>query len=68
MGTWVKDRYGAVHQRRTYDGTTGWGEPGTMPFGKWESMWNARGPLVECGPWGRELPSDSPTEPLAKDP
>lgn len=54
VGTWVKDRFGATSQRRTYQGLTGWGEPGIMPFGEWKAMWKARGPLVECGPWGRD--------------
>jgi hypothetical protein len=51
-GAWVKDRFGAVHQRSP---SGGWGQPGLYGFGKWELMWQARGPLVECGPWGREL-------------
>lgn len=51
VDTWVKDRYGAVHHR----GRGGqWGVPGMMYFGSWEAMWHARGPLIECGPWGRE--------------
>lgn len=51
VGTWVKDKHGGTSLRYA----EGWGQPGTMPFGRWEAMWEARGPLVECGPWGREL-------------
>lgn len=50
VGTWVKDRFGATHVRQA----KGWGSPGTVPFGKWDAMWQARGPLVECGPWGQD--------------
>jgi hypothetical protein len=54
VGAWVKDRHGEVHQRRIDpDGRDGWGLPGFYSFGKWEAMWEARGPLVECGPWGQ---------------
>ncbi len=49
VGTWVRDRHGAVSMR--HEGG-GWAPPGFMTFGKWEAMWAARGPLVECGPWG----------------
>jgi hypothetical protein len=57
VGTWVRDRFGGTsfHQQGG-----GWGDPGTMPFGKWEAMWLARGPLVECGPWGRALSQPGP--------
>lgn len=51
VGTWMKDRFGGVTQRQR----DGWGAPGVMPFGKWTSMWDARGPYTECGPWGAEL-------------
>ena len=54
VGTWVKDRHGASHRRGA---SGGWGEPGFMDTGRWLDMWDARGPMVECGPWGRELPS-----------
>lgn len=57
VGTWVKDRYGATHVRtKDSDGRIGWAASptGYCAFGKWEAMWAARGPLVECGPWGRE--------------
>jgi hypothetical protein len=61
VGTWMKDRFGAAHQRRIdCDGNDGWGEPGFYSFGKWTLMWEARGPLVECGPWGADLPVDTP--------
>lgn len=50
IGTWVKDRFGGVSLRYK----EGWGEPGFWPVGIWEAMWEARGPLVECPPWGRE--------------
>lgn len=53
IGRWVKDRYGAAHIR-TPDGN--WASaPSREGFGKWEAMWEARGPLTECGPWGREI-------------
>lgn len=51
VGTWVRDRFGGSTQRQS----AGWGQPGMMPFGKWEAMRSHRGPLVECGPWGRPL-------------
>jgi hypothetical protein len=51
VGTWMRDRFGGSTQRQA----EGWGQPGMMPFGKWEAMWEARGPYVECGPWGRDL-------------
>lgn len=51
VGTWVRDRFGGTSMRQPGGG---WGAPGTMPLGKWEAMWAARGPLVECAPWGRE--------------
>ncbi|MFE6967215.1 hypothetical protein ACFVAJ_19185 [Agromyces sp. NPDC057679] len=51
VGTWVMDRHGAA----TYRQESGWGEPGFAPLGVWTSMWDARGPYVECGPWGMSL-------------
>lgn len=51
VGTWMKDRFGGVTQRQP----SGWGAPGIEPFGRWEAMWAARGPYVECGPWGADL-------------
>lgn len=54
VGTWVKDRHGGTSLRYA----AGWGEPGIMPFGRWEAMWLARGPLVECGPWGAPLETE----------
>lgn len=56
VGTWVKDRHGGTSYRQAGGG---WGQPGVMPFGRWEAMWEARGPLVACGPWGADLPADS---------
>lgn len=50
VGTWVRDRFGGLSRRTA----AGWGLPGFMPFGVWSAMWHARGPLVECGPWGRD--------------
>lgn len=51
VGTWVKDKYGATHEHAK----DGWrAGPGFMAAGKWEAMWNARGPLVECGAYGIE--------------
>lgn len=52
VGTWVRDRFGGVSHRGKGGG---WGEPGLLYLAKWEPMWEARGPLVECGPWGRAL-------------
>ena len=54
VGTWVRDRFGAVAQRFVYGGWDGWSPPGCYPFGRWDAMWEARGPLVECEPWGLE--------------
>lgn len=57
VGTWVKDRFGGTHVRiKDSDGNVGWScsPTGFYAFGKWEAMWEARGPLVECGPWGRD--------------
>lgn len=55
VGTWVKDRQGSVSVRRVSGGIDGWAPPNMMPFGKWQAMWNAHGPLVVCGPYGAEL-------------
>jgi hypothetical protein len=52
VGTWVKDRHGGTSYHQT---PGGWGQPGIMPFGRWEAMWLARGPLEVCGPWGADL-------------
>lgn len=57
IGTWVKDRFGATIMRHP-DG--GWAPPGCMPLAVWDKMWNARGPLVICGPYGEEL-DDNPS-------
>lgn len=55
LGTWVRDRFGGTAQRRIdSDGRDGWGGPGLYSCAKWEAMWAARGPLVECAPWGLE--------------
>lgn len=51
VGTWVRDRFGGTSMHHKGGG---WAPPGFMPFGKWEAMWIARGPLVECEPWGAE--------------
>lgn len=51
-GSWVKDRHGAAHHRSR---SGRWGQPGCLYLGDWVAMWNARGPLAECGPWGAEL-------------
>lgn len=49
VGTWVKDRFGSVHVRRE----AGWApSPQGYPGARWEPMWEARGPLTECTPWG----------------
>lgn len=57
VGTWVKDRFGGTHVRiKGSDGHIGWAASptGFYAFGKWGPMWEARGPLVECPPWGVE--------------
>lgn len=59
VGTWVRDRFGGLSYHQT---SAGWGEPGIMPFGRWAAMWEARGPLVECGPWGADLASEPPAQ------
>lgn len=51
VGTWVKDRHGGTHYRT--DGGWAAAPSGFLPGGKWIAMWKARGPLVECGPYGR---------------
>lgn len=56
-GTWVKDRYGATHQRNPKGGK-GWGQPGCYYLGEWAAMWDGRGPLEVCGPWGAPLPPE----------
>lgn len=48
VGTWMRDRHGGIELRQK----DGWGVPSTMPYGRWEAMWRARGPYVPCGPWG----------------
>lgn len=52
VGTWVKDRHGASHYRRD----DGWAHApiGWAPYGRWEAMWRARGPLLACGPYGED--------------
>jgi hypothetical protein len=54
IGTWVKDKHGAAHIR--IEG--GWAPAphGFYPGGQWQAMWDARGPLVECGPYGFDDP------------
>ncbi len=59
IGTWVKDRHGGTTMRHE---NGRWAPPGSEPFAIWEAMWDARGPLVECGPWGRALPGEEPAE------
>lgn len=57
IGTWVKDRHGGVSVRTIdRDGNDGWtiAPHGFYAFGRWDAMWRARGPLVECSPWGEE--------------
>jgi hypothetical protein len=49
VGTWMRDRFGGI----TYHQPAGWGEAGVLPLGQWDAMWAARGPYVECEPWGR---------------
>lgn len=57
MGTWVRDRFGGTSKHQKGGG---WAEPGFMPFGKWEAMWEARGPLVECEPWAQNFCPERP--------
>lgn len=53
VGTWVKDRFGATSVRIK----DGWAASPTGFYGGgiWECMWEARGPLEVCGPWGAQL-------------
>lgn len=57
LGTWVRDRHGGVSVRiiDSYK-NDGWAPAphGFYAGGKWDAMWQARGPLVECPPWGVE--------------
>ena len=57
-GSWVKDRFGAAHHRAVDGGN--WGEPGMYYRASWEAMWDARGPLELCGPWGAPLSDPRP--------
>lgn len=57
VGTWVRDRFGSTHQHGLGGG---WGTPGFFYTGKWEAMWEARGPLEVCGPWGASLTDSNP--------
>lgn len=51
-GTWVRDKKGVVFLHHIGGG---WSPSGFFPLGKWSAMWEARGPLTICGPWGIEL-------------
>lgn len=56
LGTWVRDKYGAISVRIIdSDKRDGWAPAPTGFYagGQWEAMWHARGPLVECNEWGR---------------
>lgn len=57
VGTWVRDKYGGVSVRRIdEDGRDGWSPgPGFYSTAVWKDFWLARGPLIECGEWGRDL-------------
>lgn len=50
VGSWVMDRFGATHYRTEH----GWAAAptGFVPAGRWQAMWEHRGPLTLCGPWG----------------
>lgn len=52
IGTWVKDRHGSTSVRIA----DGWApsEYGFFGTGLWSAMWRSRGPLIECGPHGRD--------------
>jgi hypothetical protein len=66
IGTWVRDRHGAVSVRNR----DGWA-PAPFGFygaGQWAAMWQARGPLVECGPYGAEIAPESKISDLADKP
>lgn len=57
-GSWVKDRFGGTAQRHPKDDPTqhgSWSQPGFMYLANWSAMWQARGPLTPCGPWGADL-------------
>lgn len=58
VGSWVKDRHGAAMLRHIdSDGNDGWAPaPNFMALANWRAMWERRGPLVPCGPYGRDLP------------
>lgn len=60
IGTWVKDKYGAASVRCA----DGWAPApsGFFACGRWEAMWEARGPLVECEPWGKQTPEEKVAE------
>lgn len=75
-GTVVKDRHGGLSMRYTINHefprgvigeTEGWGDPwkGTLPFGVWAAMWEARGPL-EVVPHPRDVKEERVAEPLPK--
>ena len=51
VGTWVKDRHGGSTMRHRGGG---WAPMGCEPYGVWNQMWAARGPLVVCGPFGAD--------------
>jgi hypothetical protein len=57
VGTWIVDRHGGTSVRHAGGG---WASPGMMPFGRWEAMWAARGPLIVCGPYGAPLAGEVP--------
>lgn len=56
LGTWVRDRFGAaMYHHIDSDGNNGWAPgPSYMALANWKAMWEARGPLIECGPWGSD--------------
>lgn len=64
VGAWVKDKHGAAHYRTT----AGWAAAptGFYPGGKWSAMWEARGPLVECGPYGADPQSTDVESPAGR--
>jgi hypothetical protein len=57
VGTWVKDRHGATHYR-TENGRWAAAPTGFLAGGIWSAMWEARGPLVKCGPYGCSVSGD----------
>ncbi len=64
IGTWVKDRHGGVAlHHRDNQGNIGWAPPGFLAFGKWEAMWEARGPVDNLWALGLRARGDGMSKP-----